>query len=120
MDSPRSLSASSCQLASGGVGWRRSTKGESKMNATAALPVVGIDIANSVFQLAVADGAWRVTEEHRLPRTQMERWVANRSVGLVVMEACGSAHHWGRWRNALGIEGRLVPPPYGGAPGQGN
>ena len=36
------------------------------MNATAALPVVGIDVAKSVFQLAVADGAWRVIEEHRL------------------------------------------------------
>ncbi|OGA26802.1 MAG: IS110 family transposase [Betaproteobacteria bacterium RIFCSPLOWO2_12_61_14] len=82
------------------------------MNATAALPVVGIDIANSVFQLAVADGAWRVTEEHRLTRTQMERWFANRSVGLVVMEACGSAHHWGRWLNALGIEVRLLPALY--------
>lgn len=82
------------------------------MNATAALPVVGIDVANSVFQLAVADAAWRVTEEHRLTRTQMERWFANRSVGLVVMEACGSAHHWGRWLNALGIEVRLLPALY--------
>ena len=82
------------------------------MNATAALPVVGIDVANSVFQLAVADGAWRVTEQHRLTRTQMERWFANRSVGLVVMEACGSAHHWGRWLNALGIEVRLLPALY--------
>src|SRR4030067_452868 len=106
MDSPRSLSASSCQLASCGVGCQRSTKGESKMNATAALPVVGIDIANSVFQLAVADGAWRVTEEHRLTRTQMERWFANRSVGLVVMEACGPAPPSGRWAHALGLERR--------------
>ncbi len=57
------------------------------MNATVALPVVGIDVANAVFQLAVADGAWRVIEEHRLTRTQFERWFANRAVGLVVMEA---------------------------------
>ena len=35
-------------------------RGESKMNATAALPVVGVDLAKSVFQLAVADGTWRV------------------------------------------------------------
>jgi len=106
------LSASSCQLASCGVGCQHSTKGESKMNATAALPVVGIDVANAVFQLAVTDGAWRVTEQHRLTRMQMERWFANRSVGLVVMEACGSAHHWGRWLNALGIEVRLLPALY--------
>lgn len=42
-------------------------------------------------------------------RTQFERWFANRSVGLVVMEACGSAHHWTRWLNGLGIEVRLLP-----------
>jgi transposase len=82
------------------------------MNATAALPVVGIDVANVVFQLAVADGNWRVIEEHRLTRTQFERWFANRAVGLVVMEACGSAHHWARWLNALGIEVRLLPALY--------
>ena len=66
------------------------------MNATAALPVVGIDVAKSVFQLAVADRAWRVFEEHRLTRTQIERWFANRAVGLAVMEDCGEGHHLAR------------------------
>jgi transposase len=28
------------------------------------------------------------------------------------MEACGSAHHWGRWLNGLGIEVRLLPAQY--------
>ena len=82
------------------------------MNATAALPVVAVDLANAVFQLAVADGSWCVIEEHRLTRSQFERWFANRAVGLVVMEACGSAHHWARWLNALGIEVKLLPALY--------
>ena len=82
------------------------------MNATAALPVVGVDLAKSVFQLAVADGAWRVVEQQRLTRLQFERWFVNRAVGLVVMEACGSAHHWARWLNELGIEVRLLPAAY--------
>ena len=82
------------------------------MNATAALPVVGVDLAKSVFQLAIADAHWRVVEQQRLTRTQFERWFANRAVGLVVMEACGSAHHWARWLNALGIEVRLLPAAY--------
>jgi len=79
------------------------------MNTTAALPIVGIDVAKTVFQLAVADGTWRVIEDHRLTRSQMERWFANRAVGLVVMEACGSAHHQERWFNALGIEMGCCP-----------
>ena len=57
------------------------------MNATAALPVVGVDLAKSVFQIAIADAHWRVVEQQRLTRTQMERWFANRAVGLVVMGA---------------------------------
>lgn len=28
-------------------------------------------------------------------------WFPNRDVALVIMEACGSAHHWARWLNGL-------------------
>jgi transposase len=82
------------------------------MNTTAAECVVGVDLAKTVFELAVADGQWRVVERARLTRSQFERWFANRRVGLVVMEACGSAHHWARWLGGLGIEVRLLPARY--------
>ncbi|SFN44664.1 Transposase [Formivibrio citricus] len=78
------------------------------MNAT----TVAVDLAKSVFRIAVADSAWRVVEQHRLTRCQFERWFANRNVSLVVMEACGSAHHWARWLNGQGIEVRLLPAAY--------
>ena len=73
---------------------------------------VAVDLAKSVFQLAVADAQWRVVETQRLTRTHFERWFLNREVNLVIMEACGSAHHWGRWLNSLGIEVRLLPAQY--------
>ncbi len=73
---------------------------------------VAVDLAKSVFQLVVADEHWRITETQRLTRTQFERWFVNRSVGLVVMESCGSAHHWARWLNSLGIGVRLLPAQY--------
>ena len=82
------------------------------MNATAAFPVVGVDLSKSVFKLAVADDQWRINERARLTRSQFERWFANRAVGLVVMESCGNAHHWGRWLTGLGIEVRLLPARY--------
>lgn len=78
------------------------------MNTT----TVAVDLAKTVFQLAVADASWRVTQTHRLTRSQFERWFANREVGLVIMEACGSAHHWARWLNGLGIEVKLLPAAY--------
>ncbi len=78
------------------------------MNAT----TVAVDLAKSVFQVAVADENWRLVESHRLTRAQFERWFANRQVSLVIMEACGSAHHWARWLNGLGVEVKLLPAAY--------
>ncbi len=75
------------------------------MNAT----TVAVDLAKSVFQLAVADASWRIIETQSLTRTEFERWFANRDVNLVIMEACGSAQHWARWLGGLGIEVRLLP-----------
>ena len=76
------------------------------MNAT----TVAVDLAKSVFQLAEADSQWRIVRTQRLTRSQFERFFANREVTLVVMEACGSAHHWARWLARLGVEVRLLPP----------
>lgn len=73
---------------------------------------VAVDLAKNVFELAVADQHWRVVERHRLSRAQFERFFANRSVQLVVMEACGSAHFWARQIRALGIDVKLLPPRY--------
>ena len=78
------------------------------MNAT----TVAVDLAKSVFEIAVADQNWRVIERTRLSRPQFERWFQNRSVGKVVMEACGSAHFWARRLQSLGIEVKLLPPKY--------
>jgi Transposase and inactivated derivatives len=78
------------------------------MNAT----TVAVDLAKNVFQLAVADTHWKVIETHRLTRGQFERWFRNREVSLVIMEACGSAHHWARWLAGLGIEVKLLPAKY--------
>jgi len=78
------------------------------MNAT----TVAVDLAKSVFQLAVADEHWKVVGRARLTRGQFERWFHNRAVCLVVMEACATAHYWARTLRARGIEVRLLPAKY--------
>ncbi len=78
------------------------------MNATTA----AIDLAKNVFQVALADANARVLEQHRLTRSQFERFFDNRSVARVIMEACGSAHHWARVFAARGIEVMLLPAHY--------
>jgi transposase len=101
--------------------WRTATNPkESDMNATSRIAnvqstsgvIVGVDIAESVFQLCEADTKWRRRGQHRLSRTQFERWFDNRDIALVVMEACGTAHYWARWLINLGIEVVLLPPMY--------
>ena len=47
------------------------------MNAT----TVAVDLAKNVFEVAVADGHWKVIERARLTRPQFERWFQNRDVG---------------------------------------
>lgn len=92
-----------------GVGIRSiSKRQESDMNAT----TVAVDLAKSVFQVAVADEHWRIVGTQRLTRSQFERGFANRSVSLVVLQACGLAPHWARWLNGLGIDVRLLPAQY--------
>jgi transposase len=78
------------------------------MNTT----TVAVDLAKDVFQLAVADADWQVVQTARLSRTQFAAWFQNHAVGRVVMEACGSAHHWARWLTGLGIEVTLLPAVY--------
>ena len=78
------------------------------MNAT----TVAVDLAKSVFQLAVADANWRVVETQRLMRTQFERWFFNRDVILVILKACGSAHHRVCQLNSPGIKVRLPSALY--------
>lgn len=73
---------------------------------------IAVDLAKSVFQVAVADREWRVVSRHRLTRAQLVRFFGERQPCLVVMEACGSAHFWGRWLTTLGFTVRLLPPQY--------
>lgn len=73
---------------------------------------VAIDLAKSVFEIAVADGNWRIIERRRLSRLQLERYLGTRSVSHVVMEACASSHHWARWLRGRGIRVSLLPAQY--------
>jgi len=78
------------------------------MNAT----TVAVDLAKNVFQLAIADHSWRTVHTARLSRAQFARWFENRQVGTVILEACGSAHHWGRMLQERGIQVKLLPASY--------
>ena len=50
--------------------------------------------------------------QKRLRRSQVETFFAKLAPALVGIEACGTAHYWGRTLRALGHEVRLIPAAY--------
>ena len=70
---------------------------------------VSVDLAKSVFQLAESRSPGRVDTERRLTRGGLVRFFANREPVEVLLEACGTAHHWGRQLEALGHRVTLLP-----------
>jgi transposase len=72
--------------------------------------VIAVDVAKSVFEVAVSTAPGRVAERHRLTRPQFARFVALRPQATLLMEACGTAHFWGRQAQAHGHRVMLLPP----------
>lgn len=72
----------------------------------------GVDLAKNVFHVHGVDAAGKVVVQRQLRRGQMERFFAAQPPALIGMEACGSAHYWGRTLGALGHEVKLMPAAY--------
>ena len=70
---------------------------------------IAVDVAKSVFEVAVSDQPGRLAERHRLSRPAFLRFFVDRPPATVVLEACGSAHHWGRELQRLGHTVALLP-----------
>lgn len=78
------------------------------MNAS----MIGLDIAKSVFQVHGEDERGQVVVQRRLRRSQVVDYFAKLPAARIGIEACGSAHYWGRELSALGHEVRLIPAAY--------
>jgi transposase len=73
---------------------------------------IGLDIAKSVFQVHGVDGAGAVVIRKRISRVKVLEYFGALPTCLVGIEACPSAHYWGRELAALGHTVRLMPPSY--------
>src|SRR3954469_5549717 len=100
------LTASRCAKV---VMFSHPTNGEASMEKVS---IIGLDLAKRSFQAhgALVDGG--VGFRKKLSREKVLGFFAEQPRCIVAMEACGSAHHWGRAIGDLGHEVRLIPPAY--------
>ena len=74
------------------------------MNCT----IIGLDLAKRVFQLHWVNMETGEIFRRQLKRQQVAEFFANREACIIAMEACGSAHYWGRKFTSQGHTVRLI------------
>src|SRR3990167_1106825 len=72
------------------------------------ITTIGIDLAKEVMAVCVMDATGAVVTSKVMKRDAFVAWAEQLPPCTVVMEACGSAHHWGRWFAARGHTARLI------------
>jgi transposase len=74
--------------------------------------IVSIDLAKDVFEIALADGEYRILERRRLSRGQFQRFLQGQAPARVLLESCGTAHYWGRYAEGCGHTVKIIPAQY--------
>jgi len=76
------------------------------------ITTVGIDLAKNVFQVHGVDERGKPVLRRQLRRGQIAEVFVNLPPCLIGMEACASAHHWGRTLQRFGHTVRLMAPQF--------
>lgn len=74
--------------------------------------IIGLDLAKHVFHVHSINATGNVVIRKKLRRSELKGFFAKLPSCVVGMEACGSAHYWGRELSALGHQVRLMPASY--------
>ncbi len=74
--------------------------------------IIGIDLAKNIFQVHGVTEDGTVAFNKPLRRTRILPFFAKLEPCLIGIEACSSAHYWGRELTALGHQVKLMPPSY--------
>jgi transposase len=75
---------------------------------TDSITAIGIDLAKSTFQVLAVNRAERPVFSKKIRRDKLMEFVSGLLPCTIFMEACGSAHYWGRKFEAAGHEVRLI------------
>jgi len=73
---------------------------------------VGIDIAESVFQVHGINAVGDVVTRRKLRRSEVVEFFQRLPACLIGIEACASGHHWARTLVKMGHDVKLMPAAY--------
>ena len=76
------------------------------------ISTIGLDLAKNVFQVHGVDGEGVAVVKKQIKRHQMLDYFAKLKPCLIGVEACATAHYWGRELSRLGHTVKLIPPSY--------
>jgi len=71
---------------------------------------IAIDLAKDVFQVAVFNRNGKPVVNKAINPKSIARFIVQYPEAAIYMEACGSAHYWGRQFKQLGRQVQLIPP----------
>jgi len=76
------------------------------------ITTIATDIAKRIFSVYWVDAETGEIGAKTMTRAKFEEFMRARAPSRVVLEAGGSAHHWGRWLTRQGHEVRLIAPQH--------
>jgi len=76
------------------------------------ITTIGLDLAKNIFQVHGVTDEGDVAFNKPLRRARVLPFFAKLEPCLIGIEACSSAHYWGRELTALGHQVKLMPPSY--------
>jgi len=76
------------------------------------ITLLGIDIAKEVFQLHGVNEMGQTSFTKRLSRKTFSEFMIQLPPCTVVMECCGTSHHWGRVFKEYGHDVKLISPQF--------
>lgn len=71
---------------------------------------IAVDVAKEVLEVAVSTQPGQVRQQRRLSRVAFLKFCTDQPPATFLLEACGSAHYWGRRLQSLGHRVVLLPP----------
>ena len=70
---------------------------------------ISIDLAKTVFQVALFNKYGVLKSNNKMSQAKMVQFINQHPEATICMEACGTAHYWGRRFQQLGHKVLLVP-----------